>query len=106
MVAGRAAIHRSAWPTAAPLRAAAGDGDPPSLAVAADVLGEVRRAKTEAKRSMRAEVARRRGHRHRRAARRPRPGRRRRAAAPASSTELDSTEGRRLRVDVTLAPEA
>jgi len=49
-------IHRAAWPVAADLRAAAGDGDPAVLSVAADVLTEVRRAKSEAKRSMRAEV--------------------------------------------------
>jgi valyl-tRNA synthetase len=49
-------IHRAAWPEATALRAAAGDGDPAVLAAAADVLTEVRRAKSEAKRSMRAEV--------------------------------------------------
>ena len=50
-------IHRSSWPdAAADLRTAAGDGDPLVLAVAAEVLSEVRRAKSEAKRSMRAEV--------------------------------------------------
>lgn len=52
-------IHRAAWPTAAAVRAAGGDaGDPVVLAVASEVLGEVRRAKSEAKRSMRAEVER------------------------------------------------
>jgi valyl-tRNA synthetase len=51
-------IHRAPWPDAAPLRAAAGDGDTDVLAVASAVLGEVRRAKSEAKRSMRAGVAR------------------------------------------------
>jgi len=51
-------IHRTAWPEAPPLRHAAGqDADPLVLTVAADVLTEVRRAKSEAKRSMRAEVA-------------------------------------------------
>ena len=49
-------IHRSAWPTSVALRAAAGDGDPLVLTVAAEVLTEVRRAKSEAKRSMRADV--------------------------------------------------
>ena len=49
-------IHRSSWPSGDDLRGAAGAGDPDVLAVAADVLGEVRKAKTEAKRSMRAEV--------------------------------------------------
>ena len=57
-------IHRSPWPSADDLRAAAeadaaspGDEpDPDVLAVAAGVLGEVRKAKSEAKRSMRADV--------------------------------------------------
>jgi valyl-tRNA synthetase len=49
-------VHRSPWPDAARLRAAAADGDPAVLAVAGEVLGEVRRAKSEAKRSMRADV--------------------------------------------------
>jgi valyl-tRNA synthetase len=51
-------VHRSPWPDAAALRAAAGDGDPAVLAVASEVLGEVRRAKSEAKQSMRAAVTR------------------------------------------------
>jgi valyl-tRNA synthetase len=51
-------IHRSPWPEAATLRAAAGTGDPMILTVAGEVLREVRRAKSEAKRSMRAEVER------------------------------------------------
>ena len=60
------AIHRSAWPDAAPLRAA------PAMPTAAAagrgrVLAEIRKAKSEAKRSMRTPVAPGRGHRHRRA---------------------------------------
>jgi len=47
-------IHRAAWPSAP---AAGADGDPAVLAVAAEVLGQIRKAKTDAKRSMRAEVA-------------------------------------------------
>jgi valyl-tRNA synthetase len=50
-------IHRTSWPEAAPLRAAGGDGDAAVLAAATDVLREVRRAKSEAKQSMRHEVA-------------------------------------------------
>ena len=46
------------WPDAGELRAAAGDGDRGVAEVTGEVLGEVRRAKTEAKRSMRAPVAR------------------------------------------------
>jgi valyl-tRNA synthetase len=49
-------IHRSSWPSGDALRAAAGDGDPEVLQVATEVLTEVRRAKSEAKRSMRSEV--------------------------------------------------
>ncbi|HEX8804100.1 MAG TPA: valine--tRNA ligase, partial [Acidimicrobiales bacterium] len=59
-------IHRSRWPEAADLRAAAaaaagGDADGPDtavLAVAAAVLGAVRKAKSEARRSMRTDVTR------------------------------------------------
>ncbi|HLM64724.1 MAG TPA: valine--tRNA ligase [Acidimicrobiales bacterium] len=61
-------IHRSAWPDAAALRVAAAgpdvdaaDGDDPDasvLTVAAEVLGAVRKAKSEARRSMRTEVVR------------------------------------------------
>ena len=49
-------IHRSAWPESATLRAASGAADALPLHVAADVLSEVRRAKSEAKRSMRTPV--------------------------------------------------
>jgi valyl-tRNA synthetase len=49
-------VHRAAWPDAAPLRELAGDGDPLVLDVASEVLGEVRKAKTAAKVSLRAEV--------------------------------------------------
>jgi valyl-tRNA synthetase len=58
-------VHRSPWPSADALRQAAGadaaatpgdEPDPAVLAVAAAVLGEVRKAKSEAKRSMRTDV--------------------------------------------------
>ena len=49
-------VHRAVWPDVERLRAA--DGDPLVLAVAAAALGEVRKAKTAARASMRAEVAR------------------------------------------------
>ena len=50
-------IHRSPWPSATALRDAAGDGaDPAVLAVAADVVGELRKAKSEARRSMRTTI--------------------------------------------------
>ncbi|MET0902651.1 MAG: valine--tRNA ligase [Acidimicrobiales bacterium] len=50
-------IHRSAWPESATLRATSGQADSLPLHVAADVLSEVRRAKSEAKRSMRTPVS-------------------------------------------------
>jgi valyl-tRNA synthetase len=59
-------VHRSPWPSADALREAAGaddaaspgdEPDPAVLAVAAAALGEVRKAKSEAKRSMRTDVA-------------------------------------------------
>ena len=51
-------VHRAPWPDAAELRAVAGDADRGVLVVAADVLGAVRKAKSDAKRSMRSEVTR------------------------------------------------
>ncbi|HVV37117.1 MAG TPA: valine--tRNA ligase [Acidimicrobiales bacterium] len=50
-------IHRAPWPTVAELAGLAGDDDA-TLRAAAAVLGNVRRAKTEAKVGMRAAVAR------------------------------------------------
>ena len=50
-------IHRSTWPDASDLRQAAGeDADPQVLAAASDVIAEVRKAKSEARRSMRTPV--------------------------------------------------
>ena len=49
-------VHRAAWPTADELRVAGASADPAVLDTAAIVLTEIRRAKTEAKRSLRAEV--------------------------------------------------
>jgi valyl-tRNA synthetase len=51
-------VHRAPWPSADELRAVAGDADRPVLTVAADVLGGIRKAKSDAKRSMRSEVIR------------------------------------------------
>jgi valyl-tRNA synthetase len=48
-------VHRAAWPTVVELGAAATD-DEAALDVVSEVLGAVRRAKTSAKRSQRAEV--------------------------------------------------
>jgi valyl-tRNA synthetase len=46
-------VHRQSWPAAGEAGALAGSFDPKVLDVAIDVLGQVRKAKTEAKRSMR-----------------------------------------------------
>ncbi|MDP6480595.1 MAG: valine--tRNA ligase [Acidimicrobiales bacterium] len=45
-------IHRQAWPDADEIRAVAGDGDPAMAEVAAAALAELRRHKTNAKRSL------------------------------------------------------
>ncbi len=51
-------IHRSPWPDPEELAAAAANADPLVSTVAAAVLGEVRKAKTAAKQSLRADVTR------------------------------------------------
>jgi valyl-tRNA synthetase len=51
-------IHRSAWPTPDELAEVSAGGDPLVYETAASVLGEVRKAKALAKRSLRAEVER------------------------------------------------
>jgi len=51
-------VHRAPWPAAGELRAAAAEADRLVLRVATDVLGEVRKAKTEAQASLRSEVKR------------------------------------------------
>ena len=51
-------VHRNPWPDAAELRAVAAGVDPAVSDVAAEVLGEIRRAKTEAKKSLTAPVDR------------------------------------------------
>jgi len=49
-------VHRSAWPDAKRLSALASDGDPALIADIADALSQVRKAKSEAKVSMRASI--------------------------------------------------
>jgi valyl-tRNA synthetase len=49
-------VHRASWPSGSELRAAAGDADPAVLDVAAEVLAEVRKAKSAARLSQRHEV--------------------------------------------------
>ncbi|MBB6171232.1 valyl-tRNA synthetase [Nocardiopsis mwathae] len=51
-------VHAASWPDAAEFRAAAQDGDPAVLATTSEVLRAIRKAKSEAKLSMRAEVER------------------------------------------------
>ena len=56
-------VHRAAWPSgdaelAGPAQAGAERGDPAVLATAATILGQIRKAKSEAKVSMRAEASR------------------------------------------------
>jgi valyl-tRNA synthetase len=50
-------IHQAGWPDPAPLQAEIGDADRLTYRVAADVLGEIRKAKTSRQKSLRAEVA-------------------------------------------------
>jgi valyl-tRNA synthetase len=49
-------VHRAPWPVAAPLRAAAGDGDPAVVGAAGAALAALRKVKSEAKVSMRTEI--------------------------------------------------
>ncbi|CAM3573360.1 valine--tRNA ligase [Isoptericola cucumis] len=49
-------VHRAAWPSAEPLRSAAGDADPAQLAGAGHALAALRKIKSEAKVSMRTPV--------------------------------------------------
>jgi len=51
-------VHRQPWPEVGELREAAGGADPIVLEVTFQVLGQVRRAKSEAKLSQRTPVAR------------------------------------------------
>jgi valyl-tRNA synthetase len=53
---GGRSVHRAPWPDPAALRGLAGGADPTALVVAGEVIADIRRAKSEAKLSMRAEV--------------------------------------------------
>jgi valyl-tRNA synthetase len=96
-------IHRSSWPSSDELAAFASD-DVAVYPAAAAVLGEIRKAKSEAKRSMRTDVT---------AATVHAPAELLRALAPAASDVCDAgrvggalatAEAAELTVDVTLAP--
>jgi valyl-tRNA synthetase len=50
-------VHRATWPEADELRRLAADGDPAVLDLAATVITAVRKAKSEARLSMRADAA-------------------------------------------------
>ena len=50
-------VHRQTWPTSAPIRTMAADGDAAALDAVADVLSQVRKTKSDAKKSMRARIA-------------------------------------------------
>jgi valyl-tRNA synthetase len=50
-------VHRASWPSADELRGLAGGGDAAVIAAVSDALTQVRRGKSEAKLSMRADVA-------------------------------------------------
>src|SRR5262249_1182391 len=49
-------IHQASWPDPEPLQAETGDAERLTYRVAADVLGEIRKAKTSRQKSLRAEV--------------------------------------------------
>jgi valyl-tRNA synthetase len=51
-------VHQAAWPDGAAVRAASAGGDPAVVAIATEVLGAARKAKTQGQRSLRAEVTR------------------------------------------------
>ena len=50
-------VHRAPWPSSGPLRVAAGDGEPGVVAAAGSALAALRKVKSEAKVSMRTEIA-------------------------------------------------
>ena len=53
----KGSVHTAQWPSASELRLVGGDGDPAVLAAASSVIGAIRKAKSDAKVSMRTEVA-------------------------------------------------
>ncbi|WP_017557563.1 valine--tRNA ligase [Nocardiopsis baichengensis] len=98
-------VHAARWPEADRVRAAAGDGDPAVLEAASAVLRAVRKSKSEAKLSMRAEV-------ERVAVRGAHVDRARvaegdiRAAGRAAALDFEASGEQELSVEVTLPPAA
>ncbi|MDA2813471.1 valine--tRNA ligase [Nocardiopsis sp. RSe5-2] len=98
-------VHAASWPQAADVRAAAVDGDPAVLEAASAVLRAVRKSKSEAKLSMRAEV-------ERVAVRGKHVARARvaegdiRAAGRAAALDFEESDAEELSVEVTLPPAA
>ncbi|MDA2807107.1 valine--tRNA ligase [Nocardiopsis suaedae] len=98
-------VHAAEWPQAAGVRAAAADGDPAVLEAASAVLRAVRKSKSEAKLSMRAEV-------ERVAVRGKHVARARvaegdiRAAGRAAALDFEESDAEELSVEVTLPPAA
>lgn len=97
-------IHRAPWPTPEELRGVAGDANPLVSTVAATVLGEVRRAKSEAKRSLRTQAERVvvRGSTEQLSAL---DAAARNVRAAGRIANLDLVPGNELQIDVTLPPD-
>jgi len=96
-------VHVAKWPSVEEFRAAAEAGDPAVLAATSEVLHTVRKAKSEAKLSMRAEVER--VTVHGKQAEQARLCRDDLAAAGRVTTLVfETTDDAELRVDVELAP--
>ena len=105
VVAGRLGAPRSRGRRPTTPRALAGERAALDYAVAAEVLGAVRKVKSEARRSMRAEVTRVVRHRHARAARGARRASPPTSAAPARSPCSTPIAGDAFAVEVELPEE-
>ncbi|HKP74483.1 MAG TPA: class I tRNA ligase family protein, partial [Longimicrobiaceae bacterium] len=98
-------IHRAAWPTDDELRARGGDGDEHVLDAAAELLGEIRKAKSAAKVGLASAVERVRLHDTAERIERVRVVEADVLAA-ARGAGIDYVEGDAFRVEVELAPAA
>ena len=99
-------VHQNPWPDAAAFREVAAGADPAMSDLAAEVLGEIRKAKTEAKKSL-IDARRTRGpHRHRGTSRARRTCVDRRASRGSRrGAPIDTSKATTFAVAVTLAPE-